>query len=136
MPIGAHRKPVAASKEANLRRRVRAVKAPEASEAEIQRAICDYLMLSGVVHCVTDRSRHWDKKGRVRASRVSMPGFPDIVAVVNGRFIGLEVKARKGRLSPDQIACHEVLRDAGAVVTVVRSVDDVIVALKQGALWC
>lgn len=124
-------KAISASKRATERNWVRAAKAPEPSEAQIQRAICDYLSLSGVVHCVTDRSRHWDKKGRVRASRVSMPGFPDIVAVVAGRFVGLEVKARKGRLSPDQIACHETLRDAGAVVAVVRSISDVIALLRS-----
>lgn len=103
-------------------------KAPDISEAVIQRLICDYLDMRGVVYSVTDASRVWDAHGRVRRSRVST-GWPDITCVIKGRFIGLEVKARTGRVRPEQLACHERLKRAGGIVEVVRSLDEVIVIL-------
>ena len=97
----------------------------EATEQEVQATIIEYLELRGIVHSVTDRSRHWDAQGRVRASRVSMPGYPDISCVIAGKAVYIEVKSTRGRLSHAQIACHARLREAGAVVVVARSLEDV-----------
>ena len=54
-----------------------------------------------------------------------MPGIPDIILVYKGRIIGLELKAPKGRLSPEQKAFHDRLTLCGAVVYVARSLADV-----------
>ena len=50
-----------------------------------------------------------------------MPGIPDIAIIYQGRLIGIELKAAKGRLSPDQKAFHTRLRQSGADVEVIRS---------------
>lgn len=57
--------------------------------------------------------------------RFGTPGSPDIVVVKDGYFIGLEVKAGSGRLSPIQKEFHQMLKDNGAECHVVRSIDDV-----------
>jgi hypothetical protein len=42
-------------------------------------------------------------EGRFRAPpKYTMKGVPDIIVLKAGRFIGIEVKAPKGNLSPDQ----------------------------------
>ena len=98
-----------------------------ASELQIQSTILEYLELRQIIHSVTDRSRHWDAKGRVRASRVSHPGWPDISLVLpGGRAAFIEVKSSRGVVSDDQDACHAALRAAGALVIVARSLDDVV----------
>jgi len=98
----------------------------EATEAQVQATIIEYLELGRIVHTVSDGSRHWDAKGRVRASRVLMPGWPDISGVLpGGRAFFVEVKSLRGRLSHAQLACHARLREAGAVVVVARSLEDV-----------
>lgn len=102
--------------------------APNASEAQIQRLITDYLSLRGIVFSITDASRIWDSRGRVRRGKVIV-GWPDVTCCVRGKFVGLEVKSKTGRLRPEQKACHEALREAGGIVAVVRSLDDVIAIL-------
>ena len=105
---------------------VRKAAAPQPPEKDVQKAIVAYLEYAGYCVAVTDRSRHWDAKGRVRASRISMRGYPDLSLVVKGRAVFIEVKSAKGRLSPDQVKCHEHLRAHGALVYVVRGVDECI----------
>jgi len=55
----------------------------------------------------------------------SRSGEPDIIACYNGRFIGLEVKAEKGRVTPLQLAKLRSIKSAGGIAAVVRSVEDV-----------
>jgi len=92
-------------------------------ERTIQRAIVDYLTWKGYCLAVTDRSR------RIGRSSVSMPGYPDVSLVVKGRAVFLEIKAPEGKLSEAQVKCHETLRSHGALVFVVRSVDQTIMCL-------
>lgn len=63
--------------------------------------------------------------GVMRRAGELMPGIPDIILVYKGRIIGLELKAPKGRLSPEQKVFHERLTLSGAVVFVARSLNDV-----------
>lgn len=58
-------------------------------------------------------------------------GCPDIVACHNGRFIGIEIKAPKGRLSENQEATSDAITLAGGLYAVVRSVDEVDAFLRM-----
>lgn len=51
-------------------------------------------------------------------------GCPDILVCRAGRFIGLEIKTKVGRLSEHQKLFHEDIRRAGGEVHVVRDVSD------------
>ena len=57
----------------------------------------------------------------------SKRGVPDIILVKqpSGRFVGLEVKTTRGKLSPEQIEFQKGSEKAGGVYFVVRSIDDV-----------
>lgn len=69
--------------------------------------------------------------GKRRFVRFGALGAPDIIAVVRGRYVGIEAKRPGGgRLSPAQLAFHANLRAAGGVALVVRSVDELIEALE------
>jgi hypothetical protein len=52
-------------------------------------------------------------------------GTPDLCALRNGLTVWLEVKTAKGKVKPPQKALHEAMRDKGALVYVVRSLEDV-----------
>ena len=52
------------------------------------------------------------------------PGWPDIEIIYRGRVIFIELKTQKGRVSEAQKNCHERLMLAGAVVKVVRNLDE------------
>src|ERR1039457_5105609 len=68
-------------------------------EADIQRQILDYLTLKGIFH-------YRQNSGAFRRDdhfyRMGVAGAPDIICVVGGRYIGIEVKAPGGRNSPSQ----------------------------------
>jgi hypothetical protein len=98
------------------------------TEAQIQKAICGYLDVCRIVYSVTDSSLYFvDGKAR---RKVKADGFPDLVCCVNSRFVGIEVKSHSGKLRPAQIEMHKRIRDAGGVVVVARSIDDVAKCLQ------
>ena len=53
-------------------------------------------------------------------------GIPDRIAVKDGRFYGIEVKAPRGRMSEFQASFRDELVAAGGVYIEARSLDDVM----------
>lgn len=95
-----------------------------ATEAAIQKAICEYLTAKRIVFSVTDSSLYFDN-GKPRR-KVKVDGFPDITVVApGGKFLGIEVKSHSGKVRPAQAEMHERIRKAGGAVIVARSVRDV-----------
>jgi hypothetical protein len=60
---------------------------------------------------------------------MSAKGIPDIVGCYNGRFFAIEVKAPKGSPSPDQSTFLDLIKKAGGIAFVAKSVEDVIEGL-------
>ena len=58
-------------------------------------------------------------------------GVPDLLGVVEGRFIALEVKQPGESPSVIQRHMHARLRDASAIVAVVRSVDEALGVMRD-----
>ncbi|WP_020605221.1 VRR-NUC domain-containing protein [Spirosoma spitsbergense] len=63
-----------------------------------------------------------DLKKFVNSQQVS--GLPDVLACINGQFVGIEVKVGKDRLSEMQKQTHADLTDAGAIIYVAHSFDE------------
>lgn len=59
-------------------------------------------------------------------------GVPDLIGVVYGRFAALEVKRSRKHTSLIQRRTLMRLRRAGAIVGVVRSVDEAIAQVRAG----
>ena len=61
-------------------------------------------------------------KGFMKTGRV---GCPDITVLLpGGRFVGVEVKTKKGSLSPFQKKTAELIEELGGVYLLVRSVEE------------
>lgn len=84
----------------------------------------DYLRLKGHFFWRNNSGAFRTERGGFY--RVGTPGAPDIIGCVDGRFVGLEVKAAKGTLSDLQQDFARALEAAGGRYHVVRSIDDVI----------
>jgi len=95
-------------------------------EIEIQRTILEYLQLmenKGKCYCFragsgaikTERGG-WFKTGK--------KGCPDIVCLINTMFVGLEIKAPKGKQSDEQKITQKKIEKLGGVYQVVRSLED------------
>lgn len=63
-----------------------------------------------------------------------IPGQPDIFAIIQGRFVGIEVKTATGRQSKDQKNWQRNCERAGGLYIIARSVDDVEAALREDDL--
>lgn len=102
------------------------IAAPKVSEHLIQAACLEYLGYRGVF-CYRNNSGAIPVEaasGR-RFIKFGTSGSPDIIAVIEGRFVGIEVKAAKGKLRPSQEAFRDQLTIRGkGIYIVVRSVDE------------
>lgn len=70
-------------------------------ESDVQRQILDYLKLKGIFH-------------------------PDIICVINGQYVGIEVKAAKGKQSEHQKDFQQTLEAAGGKYILAYSLEDVL----------
>ena len=67
-----------------------------------------------------------------RFERFGWPGCPDVLGQLkDGRFIGVEVKASKGKLRPEQTIFLERIRRAGGVAFMARNCRDVMHELLE-----
>ena len=70
------------------------------------------------------------RSGKVRGARLKrmglQPGWPDLQFLHKGRYFGMEVKTKTGRLSTAQRRMHSLLEEQGVSVAVVRSINDVL----------
>jgi hypothetical protein len=104
-----------------------------ALEAPIHRAVLHYLQTvlpdATVTHVSNEVSASGPQIARAiaKAKHLGMTvGFPDLMVLFGTAQapIFFEVKAKNGRLSPEQLAFHRWLSAAGYRVAVVRSVDE------------
>lgn len=82
-------------------------------EARLQRRIQHYLKSQGIF-CF-----------KVHGSEFMVAGLPDIVACMDGYFLGIEVKMPGNSPSERQLYVHSLIADSGGVVIVATSVDEV-----------
>ena len=79
---------------------------------------------------VADGAFYWRaNSGHLRGAAgrpvmVNSPGCADVLGVVRGVSVGLEIKTEAGRQSPEQKAWQVIFEAAGGVYAVVRSVGE------------
>lgn len=93
------------------------------SEKNTQQAILEYLTRRSIFHY---RNNTGAVKVDKRFFRFGANGSPDIICVDGGRFIGIECKGPKGKLSDDQVLFKINLERAGGLYLMVRSIDEFI----------
>ena len=96
---------------------------PKLSESDIQRQILSWLKQRGIFHYRQNTGMAKLKGGFW--VRFGKPGAPDIVAIVAGRFIGIEVKKVGGKQSSAQKEYELELTRAGGLYIVANCVEHV-----------
>lgn len=56
----------------------------------------------------------------------TMQGLPDIIACINGQFVGIEVKAPNGVISPQQMIVSNLITKANGVFVVCESIQQFV----------
>jgi hypothetical protein len=98
-------------------------------ESALQRSILDYLTLRRIFH-YRNNSGAFDN-GHGGFYRFGAKGSPDIICVIDGQFVGIEVKAPKGLQSDHQKEFQAKLEAAGGKYVLAYSLDDVISSLRS-----
>lgn len=98
-------------------------------ELRVRNLICSYLKAYGYFFWVNDSVGIYDpikKTFRRNNSPYRIRGVADILGVLRGgRLLAIEVKAEKGRLSPEQKLFLDQVNAAGGKAFVARSIEDV-----------
>lgn len=108
-----------------------------ASEKQIQDSILQWLTVVKIFHYrqntgsfSKDYTRKRDGVTKTSYVKFGTPGATDIVCVVLGSYIGIEVKDHKGKQDPDQVEFQRALEYSGGYYILARSLDDVIEFFK------
>jgi hypothetical protein len=67
-----------------------------------------------------------EHKGKKWFVRFGAVGAPDIICVINGQYVGIEVKAPKGKQSEHQKAFQQALEAAGGRYVLAYSLEEVV----------
>lgn len=102
---------------------------------KLQASVIKKLTEAGIFHWKQNTMPVWDPKlnsgyGQYR-SHGGMKGVPDIICVINGQFVGLEIKAGKDRISADQMLFKKRCERNGGLYFIIRLVADVDSILLQ-----
>ena len=71
---------------------------------------------------------------KVHGSPMQLAGVPDILAIVSGRAVFIEVKTATGRVSKIQAHVMTQISNAGAVVGVARCLEEAIGLIVRGRM--
>jgi hypothetical protein len=100
-------------------------------EKDIQRFICEWLTKQGIFFWRSNNTPIFGKSGdgqwRYRSmSKYTPKGLPDMICLIGGTFIGLEVKrSKQARVKPEQIYIGGQIKENGGLYYVVTSLDEV-----------
>lgn len=106
-------------------------------ESDIQAACLEWLQWKGVCCWRNHSTGIYDPNRKTFRRSQSRKGVSDILGIIPcetsegplGRFLAIEVKGPKGRLTKEQEAFLTEVNAAGGIGMVVRSVDDLEVGL-------
>ena len=115
-------------------RRPKKVAVPEPSETQIQQQFIQYLDLCAHRDLVYWAVPNGGKRNVVEAKRMKAEGVragvPDVHFIFRGVFHVLEIKTKKGRVSPEQKLMMERMKAAGTVVAVAHGTDSCMAQVK------
>lgn len=102
------------------------------TEAHLHKQVCDLLSLALIPPAWFST---FPSDGATRRGRIGLKlGVPDILIIDRGFPLWIELKTGTGRVSTAQHDCHDALLQAGAIVAVCRSLDEVITVLRRHAV--
>jgi VRR-NUC domain-containing protein len=107
-------------------------------EQILQAAVCQHLQLRGAKGMFWWHHPAGGQRSRTEAAIFkgigAKPGIPDLLFLKDSQLLCLELKAEGGRLSSAQVACHEALRAAGALVATAVGLDEALEVLEAWGL--
>lgn len=104
------------------------------TEAQEQQVVIQYLELKGHKFTAIPNSTYTPSFNQKRKNKQQglRAGFPDLVAIIDGNFIAIEMKRVKGSVvSQEQKDWIEALNNAGVEARVCKGADEAIKFIKS-----
>lgn len=104
------------------------------TEKEIEHGILHFLnaFLGIRAYKVETTGVYDSKRGCYRKrGKYVRKGMSDIIGIVEGRFLAIEVKSENGTLTPDQKSFILDVNESGGIAFVARSIQDVVTNLTK-----
>jgi len=96
-------------------------KAERTNERKLQGQIASYLGLHQIPYFWT----------RTDKRTTALPGTPDFICCIDGKFVAFEVKTHEGKATPEQVLMMQAIDKANGFAIVVRSLDEVRNAISR-----
>lgn len=104
-------------------------------EADVQALILIYVTGLPNAYLWRQNSGVFHDSEGVRRIRACPAGTPDIIGMINGRFVGIECKrAKGGKVLKSQEDCERNIKRGNGIYIIARSVEDVRERLKKEGL--
>lgn len=116
-----------------MRGRKLAVKPVKLKETQIELQVCHLLRAKNIFFWKNPSAGFYDTKRKIFRRHVNPfvgRGVCDLIALIDGHFIGLEIKSQKGVQSEDQKTFETRCKAAGAFYFLIRSVEEAESVLK------
>ena len=106
---------------------------PKIKENDVVKSLCNYLSYRHIFFWRQNTAPVFDSThGRFRAMpSFAIRGVPDIIAIIKGRFVGIEVKRRGGKMSDSQEEFKARCQMAGGLYCLAHSIDEFIAFEKE-----
>ena len=91
-------------------------------ETQLQRDCLQYLRAKGIFCYRQNSGALKTEKGFYRFTDIN--GLPDIIAIINGRYVGFELKLKGKYPSKTQRATHEAIKKAGGEVYIIHDLNE------------
>ena len=98
-------------------------------EKDVQRTILDWLTVKKIFHYRNNSGGFKDSNNHFY--RFGALGSPDIIAVLNGQYIGIEVKGTGGKQSDNQKNFQRELEKSGGTYILAFNLNDVLDELPE-----
>lgn len=103
------------------------------SEKSIETSIIKFLQYRGVFVFKVENGGVYDQKRKTYRfnHNTRMAGIADIIGILHGRPLAIEVKSKTGRLSDAQMRFLQQWANEGGIAFVARSIEDVETILQK-----
>lgn len=93
------------------------------SESDLQKAIVEIIRNRGLFCSFINNNQYNSKLGKKAKLHGVLAGVPDLIMGINKRFVLVEIKTLKGRLSKEQRELHGYFEDNGYEVYIIKGVE-------------
>lgn len=105
---------------------------PMANTNSLTKSVLGVLRIRGVYCWRQNNNAVFDPTKRIFRARSTVKGVPDILGIAaDGRFVGVEIKSARDRVTKEQAAFLSEVNKRGGVGAVVRNVEDITNLMKR-----